>query len=74
MKIWSEQDSNTGVLNKNSKHPPAGDLTDYPTPLLTRDGGNKRTVDIKHAFINSEFIFCNNKNMPQWDKILRPDF
>ena len=29
MNIWSEQESNTGFLNKNHKHPPAGDLTDY---------------------------------------------
>ena len=57
MKIWSEQDSNTGVLNKNSKHPPAGDLADYPTPLLNNSCGNKRTVDIKYKFIKSEFIF-----------------
>ena len=57
MKTRSEQDSNTGVENKIPKPPPAGDLANYPTPLLNKYGGNKRTVDIKNKFIKSEFIF-----------------
>ena len=57
MKIWSEQDSNTGVLNKNTKHPPAGDLADYPTPLLNNSCGNKRTVDINHKLKNLNSFF-----------------
>ena len=57
MKTRSEQDSNTSVKNKIPKHPPAGDLNNYPTPLFNKYGGNKRTVDNKHKFIKSEFIF-----------------
>ena len=57
MKIWSEQDSNTGVLNKNTKHPPAGDLTDDPTSLFNTSYGNKRTVDIKHKLKNLNSFF-----------------
>ena len=43
----------------------------YPTPLLNKYGGNKRTVDIKHKFYKIWIHFYKkNKNMPQWNKIL----
>ena len=45
MKTRSEQYSNTGVLNK-IMYIPAGDLTDFPMPLLHIFMGNKRTVEI----------------------------
>ena len=36
----------TRAFKTKTKHLPAGDLTDYPTPLLNKYVGKKRKVDI----------------------------